>query len=245
VALEVDIIKRLPEFDLEISFTCKKGQLSVFVGPSGAGKTTLIRIIAGLERPDQGRIAYDGEIWVDTEQGIFLTPQRRRLGYVFQEYTLFPHLNVYKNVAFAAQDEEEIERLLRQFGIRHLKDSMPDKISGGERQRCAICQNLARRPRVLLLDEPFSALDFPIRKKLRQELKTLKKGLSFPTVYVTHDLTEALFLGDHVSPIVDGKIVPRWLEDQLQDVMEDFVWMDRNFKTLEKTKNSKFKSYDF
>ncbi len=236
MALEVDIIKTLPDFDLEVSFTCKKGELSVFVGPSGAGKTTLVRIIAGLEKPDKGRIAYDGEVWVDTKQGIFLAPQKRRLGYVFQEYTLFPHLNVYKNVAFAAQDGEEIERLLKQFGIRHLKDSMPDRISGGERQRCAICQNLARGPQVLLLDEPFSALDFPIRKKLRQELKTLKKGLSFPTVYVTHDLTEALFLGDNVSPIVQGKIVPQWLEDQMEDVMEDFVWMDRYFKTLEKTK---------
>ena len=226
MALEVDIKKTLPEFDLEVSFTCKKGELNVFVGPSGAGKTTLIRIIAGLERADKGFIAYEGEIWVDTKRGIFLPPQKRRLGYVFQEYTLFPHLSVYRNVAFAAPDKEEIEGLLKIFGIWHLKDSMPDKISGGERQRCAICQNLARRPRVLLLDEPFSALDFPIRKKLRQELKALKKDLSFPMVYVTHDLTEALFLGDHVLPIVLGKPAPAWLQDQLENLMEDYAWMD-------------------
>jgi molybdate transport system ATP-binding protein len=226
MALEVDIRKTLSDFDLDISFTCKKGELNVFVGPSGAGKTTLIRIIAGLESPDKGFIAYDGEIWVDTKQGIFLPPQKRRLGYVFQEYTLFPHLSVYGNVGFAAPDEKEIESLLKIFGIWHLKDSMPDKISGGERQRCAICQNLARQPRVMLLDEPFSALDFPIRKKLRQELKALKKDLSFPIVYVTHDLTEALFLGDHVLPIVFRKPAPAWLQDQMENLMEDYAWMD-------------------
>ncbi len=227
MALEVDVMKTLPAFDLEVSFTCKKGELNVFIGPSGSGKTTLIRLIAGLEEVDKGFIAYDGEVWVDTEKRVCLPPQKRRLGYVFQEYTLFPHLSVYNNVAFAAADEREIEGLLRSFGIWRLRNSMPGKISGGEKQRCAICQNLARRPQVLLLDEPFSALDFPIRKKLRQELKTLKKDLAFPTVYVTHDLTEALFLGDHVLPIVRGKIVPAWLHNQLENVMEDYAWMDR------------------
>ncbi len=230
MTLEVDIGKALPEFDLEIKFTCKKGELNVFVGPSGAGKTTLVRIIAGLEKVDKGYIAFDGEEWVNTEKGIFLTPQQRRLGYVFQEYTLFPHLNIYKNVAFAAPNEVEIERLLKFFGIWHLKDSMPNKISGGERQRCAICQNLARQPQVLLLDEPFSALDFPIRKKMRQELKALKKDLTFPMVHVTHDLTEALFLGDNVFPMVQGKLVPSWLQDQLENVMEDYAWMDKHCK---------------
>jgi len=234
MALEVDIMKSLPEFDLEVSFTCKKGELNVFIGPSGAGKTTLIRIIAGLEKADKGYIAHDGDIWVDTKQGIYLPPQKRQLGYVFQEYTLFPHLSVYNNVAFAAPEEGEIERLLKVFGIWHLKDAMPNKISGGERQRCAICQNLARQPHVLLLDEPFSALDLPIRKKLRQELKMLKKDLSFPMVYVTHDLPEALFLGDNVLPIVKGKIVPAWLQDQLKNVIEDYVWMDRYMRDVGK-----------
>ncbi len=232
MTLEVDIKKRLPDFDLEISFTCKKGELGVFIGPSGAGKTTLIRIIAGLERPDQGYIAYDGNIWVDTRRRISLPPQKRHLGYVFQDYTLFPHLTVYQNVAFASMDQGEIEALLKFFGIWHLKNSMPDKISGGERQRAAICQNLARHPQVLLLDEPFSALDFPIRKRLRQELKALKKDLAFPVVYVTHDLAEALFLGDNIVPIVSGKHEPAWLSNQLEDVMDDYAWMDRHINKI-------------
>ena len=126
---------------------------------------------------DEGYISYNDKTWVDIDQGISLPTQKRRLGFVFQDYTLFPHLNVYKNVAFASVDESEVEGLLKLFEIWHLRDSMPHKISGGERQRCAICQNLARHPQVLLLDEPFSALDVAIRKKLREGLKNIKKDL--------------------------------------------------------------------
>jgi molybdate transport system ATP-binding protein len=219
--LKVDIKKALNDFDLEVSFTCKRGTLNVLIGPSGAGKTTIIRMIAGLQRPDDGRIAYNGETWVDVEKGIFLPPQKRRLGYVFQEYTLFPHLSVYKNVAFAAIDKNDIERLLKLFGIWHLKDSRPHKISGGERQRCAICQNLARRPQALLLDEPFSALDVEIRKKLRQELKALKEKLSIPIIHVTHDLSEALFLGDDILPVVRGRIDRNWLQPHVAGLFDD------------------------
>jgi molybdate transport system ATP-binding protein len=219
--LRVDIKKALTEFDLEVSFTCRRGTLNVLIGPSGAGKTTIIRMIAGLERPDKGRIAYNGEAWVDVDKGLFLPPQKRRLGYVFQEYTLFPHLSVYKNVAFAATDKGDIERLLKLFGIWHLRDHRPYRISGGERQRCAICQNLARRPQALLLDEPFSALDVENRRRLRRELKTLKNKVSLPMIHVTHDLREALFLGDEILPMVRGKVTPGWLDCQLEEMADE------------------------
>lgn len=225
--LKVDIKKALTEFDLEVSFTCRRGTLNVLIGPSGAGKTTIIRMIAGLERPDEGRIAYNGETWVDVERGLFLPPQKRRLGYVFQEYTLFPHLSVYKNVAFAATDEGDIERLLKLFGIWHLRDHRPNRISGGERQRCAICQNLARRPQALLLDEPFSALDVDIRKKLRQELKALKEKLSIPIIHVTHDLSEALYLGDDILPVVRGRIDRSWLQPHVAALFDDEIYARR------------------
>jgi molybdate transport system ATP-binding protein len=180
--LEVSVKKALPSFDLNLSFKVESGELKVLIGPSGAGKSTIIRMIAGLEKPDEGLIEYHGEKWVDTARKIFLKPQKRNVGYVFQDYRLFPHLTVYQNAAFAAQDKSKVEDLLHLFGIWDLKDFMPHKISGGERQRCAICQNLARSPRVLLLDEPFSALDVENRRKLRRELKALKREMPLPPI---------------------------------------------------------------
>ena len=209
--LNISIKKKLPHFDLDVSFSCRKSRLLALVGPSGAGKTTIIRILAGLDRPDEGKITYNGEIWVDTDKKIFRSPQERHLGYVFQEYTLFPHLTVAKNVAISADDKEDVSSLLQRFNIRHLGDRKPDKISGGERQRCAICQAMARRPRLLLLDEPFSALDAVTRRNLREEVRKLKRELSIPVIHVTHDISEALYLGDDVLPMVNGKIVRKWM----------------------------------
>ena len=228
--LDVQIRKTLANFDLEVSFSARMGELKVITGPSGAGKTTIVRMIAGLERPDEGTITYNGETWVDTKRGLFLPPQKRRVGYVFQEYTLFPHMNVYRNIAFAAFDEEDVERLMKVFDIWPLRDQNPDRISGGERQRAAICQNLARRPRVLLLDEPFSALDGEIRRKLRHELKALKEQLSLPMIHVTHDLSEALFLGDEILSLVKGKIAQDWLEHQLREIAENGAWISKGWR---------------
>jgi len=219
--LDVSVKKTLPNVEIDISFRIGAGELKVITGPSGAGKSTIVRLIAGLERPDQGVIVYKGVTWVDRERGIFLPPQKRHLGFVFQDYTLFPHLSVYKNVAFAAQDASEVKRHLKRFGIWHLRDSMPHKISGGERQRCAICQNLVRRPKVLLLDEPFSALDVENRRRLRKELKALKEELSIPIIHVTHDLNEALVLGDDIVSVVRGKMAPEWFRHQVEEARED------------------------
>lgn len=221
MVLEVHLEKVLPEFKLSVSFTVRRGELKVIVGPSGAGKTTIVRLIAGLERPDRGRITYNGETWVDTRKRIFIRTQKRRLGCVFQDYGLFPHLTVYGNAAFAAKRKRDVERFLKLLGIWHLRDAMPHQISGGERQRCAICQNLLREPRVLLFDEPFSALDAENRRRLRREMIALKGTLRIPIVHVTHDLREALFLGDGVLSIVQGRVVPGWLERQLEEERRD------------------------
>ena len=212
MALDLKIKRRLHYFDMDLSLSCDDGRMLVLIGPSGGGKTTLVRMLAGLATPDAGRIAFHGETWFDSAQGINVTPQKRRIGYVFQEYTLFPHLSLYENAAFAAVDKKEVDDLLALFGIGHLRRRKPHLVSGGERQRCALCQALARRPRMLLLDEPFSALDVVTRRGLREELKALKKEMDFPILYVTHDIGEALFLADEILPIVDGRIDREWMQ---------------------------------
>jgi len=211
VVLDARINMRLKHFDLKVSFSCEDRKLLVIVGPSGAGKTTIIRTIAGLQRVGEGKITYGDETWSDSGKRIHVPPRKRGLGYVFQEFSLFPHLSVYKNVAFAAKDKGNVDDLLRQFDIWHLRDYKPSRISGGERQRCAICQALARSPRVLLLDEPFSALDALTRRNLRDMLKSLKHELGIPIIHVTHDIREALFLGDDVLPVVQGRVVNKWM----------------------------------
>lgn len=215
MTIEASLKKGLKYFDLDVSFSCAKNNMLVMIGPSGGGKTTIIRMLAGLGKPAEGRIIFDNEIWLDSAQNINLTPQKRRLGYVFQDYNLFPHLNLFDNAAFAAVDKKEVDELFSIFKIGHLKKRKPHMVSGGERQRCAICQALARHPRILLLDEPFSALDAVTRRGLREELKNLKGNMSFPIIYVTHDITEALYLADEILPVVDGKIDHQWMQKMI------------------------------
>ncbi|MCF6291599.1 MAG: ATP-binding cassette domain-containing protein [Desulfobacterales bacterium] len=212
MALEARIIKKMPGFTIDVAFGCDTGRLLAMVGPSGAGKTTIIRILAGLERPDFARITCNGRVWADTDQKIWLPARKRQLGYVFQEFTLFPHLNVAGNVAFGARDSRRVDELLRLFGIRHLRDRRVQKISGGERQRVALAQALAREPEVLLLDEPFSALDPLTRGKLRQDMLAYKSRFRLPIIHVTHDLQEAALLADQLLPMTEGRIAPAWLE---------------------------------
>lgn len=214
MTLKINIRKQLPNFALDVALDCNPGTLTAIVGPSGAGKSTLVRIIAGLERPDSGSISLAGKVWVDTATQNFAKPQQRGLGLVFQEYTLFPHLNVSKNVAFAAKDKGCVSDLLNKFGISHIAESKPSNISGGERQRAAFCQALAREPVLLLLDEPFSALDIATREGLRKELRELKSELNIPIIHVTHDLEEAYYLADSIFVLENGHESPEWLERQ-------------------------------
>lgn len=214
MTLHVDIRKKLANFTLDISLFCPSGTIKAIVGPSGAGKSTLIRIIAGLERPDEGVISLGSEFWDDTSRDLHMSPQKRGVGLVFQEYALFPHLSVRNNVAFAAVYTYCIQGLLDQFGIAHIADRKPSAISGGERQRAAFCQALAREPIVLLLDEPFSALDIGTRTSLRNELKGLKDKLNIPIIHITHDLEEAFYLADDIFVMENGRASPQWLERQ-------------------------------
>lgn len=208
--------KQLGHFRLELELACQKGKTLCIVGPSGSGKTTMLRLLAGLERPDSGRICMGRDVWQDSAKGVFLPPRKRSAGLVFQDYSLFPHMTLWQNVLYAAQNESMPTRLLKAFGIAHLKDMRPNRISGGERQRGALCQALARKPQLLLLDEPFSALDLETRLELRHVLQKMQQETPLCMVHVTHDLNEALFLGDKILPVVKGRAAPEWLERQLQ-----------------------------
>ena len=175
------------------------------VGPSGAGKSSVLRAIAGLLRPDAGRIALGSEVWLDAERRVSLPPERRSVGLVFQEYALFPHLSVEANVGFGGK--ARAAELLERFRISDLARARPGDLSGGERQRVALARALARDPAVLLLDEPLSALDAHTKGTVRAELGALLRELNLPTVLVTHDFEDAAALADRVGVIVDGRIL--------------------------------------
>jgi molybdate transport system ATP-binding protein len=177
------------------------------VGPSGAGKTTVLRAVAGLARPDRGRIGLDGRPWFDSEAGVSLPPEERSVGLVFQDYALFPHLSVRSNVAFGARPGgSSVDELLERFRITHLEAAKPGLLSGGERQRVALARALARRPEVLLLDEPLSALDAHTRGHVRDELRELLDELALPTIFITHDFHDAAVLAGRAAVIVAGEL---------------------------------------
>ena len=207
MALDLELTHSLRSFVAALELRVRDGATFALVGPSGAGKTTVLRAISGLLAPDEGRIAVAGETWLDTRRRIDLPPERRRVGYLFQEYALFPHLDVTGNVRFGAANGSDVRALLERFRIGHLARARVDALSGGERQRVALARALARDPTVLLLDEPLAALDAHTRAAVRSELREILAGLAIPTVLVTHDFEDAAALAERVGVIVDGRIL--------------------------------------
>ena len=202
--LHVDLDHALRSFRLSLALDVATETVAL-VGPSGAGKTSVLRAIAGLLRPERGRIALGDDTWLDTASRVDLPPERRRVGLVFQEYALFPHLTVRGNVAFGGRDR--VDELLERFGISGLAEARPGAISGGERQRVALARALARDPGVLLLDEPLSALDAHTRRRVRTELREVLGDLGLPALIVTHDFEDATSLADRVGVLVEGRLL--------------------------------------
>jgi molybdate transport system ATP-binding protein len=187
-------------------------QLTVLFGASGSGKTTILRCLAGLEQPDAGSIRFGGEAWFDADKKINLPPRRRHLGFVPQDYALFPHLTVSGNIAYglyqlpAAEQAARIAEAIRWLGLEGLETRYPRELSGGQQQRVALARAVVCRPRLLLLDEPLSALDGPTRQRLRGELREWLVRLAIPTLIVTHDRGEALAFGDQMVVMAEGRI---------------------------------------
>ena len=205
--LTVHFTHPLRSFDASVQLTVPDGATTALVGPSGAGKTTVLRVVAGLLRPRLGVVALGERTWLDTRKGIDVPPERRKVGYLFQEYALFPHLDVLANVRFGAGRNAHVAELLERFKISHLTAARVSELSGGERQRVALARALALEPGVLLLDEPLSALDAHTKATVRIELHELLRELALPTILVTHDFADAAALADQVGVIVDGTIL--------------------------------------
>lgn len=208
MALEVMARAQTP-IPLEVAFRAEPGELLALVGHSGSGKTTLLRMIAGLWRPDVARVVVAGTPWLDTAARIDLPTHRRRVGIVFQNYALFPHMTAVQNVMAAMNraDPAGAAHYLDMVNLRGLTDRRPAQLSGGEQQRVALARALARKPQALLLDEPFSAVDRATREKLHAEIIALRVHLSMPVVLVTHDMNEAQLLADRMVVIERGRVV--------------------------------------
>jgi molybdate transport system ATP-binding protein len=196
---------------LAANFSCARGEMLALVGPSGSGKSTILRSIAGLYRPRQGSVTVNGAPWLDTEGGVSLPPHRRRVGMVFQNYGLFPHMTALENVATAVeqkgarQPRQRAGELLELVHLGGLEQRRPSQLSGGQQQRVAVARALARDPDVLLLDEPFSAVDRATRERLYREVAALRQALSMPTILVTHDIDEGAMLADRICVLHRGR----------------------------------------
>jgi molybdate transport system ATP-binding protein len=213
VGLEVELRQAAP-IPLNVKFSVAAGEFMALAGPSGSGKTTILRAVAGLYRPTTGRVNCNGATWLDTDRGIDLPARQRRVGLVFQSYALFPHLTAVENVVEAMRDlpasarSREARALLARVHLAGFEDRRPSELSGGQQQRVAVARALARRPHVLLLDEPFSAVDRATRERLYAELSELRSLLlSMPVILVTHDLDEAARLADTATLLSAGKVV--------------------------------------
>ena len=221
--LAVRVAKHLGGLDLAVELLVRPGETTVVVGESGAGKSTLLRLVAGLARPDQGRIAVDDRPWCDTTAGVDVPAWRRSVGFVFQDYALFPHLTVRDNVGFglrglgvpAGDARRRAGAMLERLGVGELAARAVAGLSGGQQQRVALARALVLDPAVLLLDEPLSALDLRTRRAVRGELRRLLRGLPCRTLYVTHNPVEAMFFGERLAVLERGRITQTGTRDDL------------------------------
>jgi molybdate transport system ATP-binding protein len=239
-------------FALDVEFTASQG-VTVLFGPSGAGKTLVLDSIAGFSKPDEGRILLDDDILFDAATGVHLTPQKRNCGYVFQNYALFPHMTLRENLAFAAERRPRLERhrrvneMLEMFKLTESAGRRPHEVSGGQRQRCSIARALIGAPKLLLLDEPATGLDAPLRAEFYEALRQVQSEFKTPMLLVTHDLAECFELAEEMVILHDGRMIqkgsPRFVLDepanvQVARLLGAFNLIDAEIKTLDPGRNT-------
>ena len=213
MSLEVKIKKRLKNFVLEVEFDTREGIVGI-LGASGCGKSMTLKSIAGLVTPDEGRIVLNGKVFFDSEKKINLPPQKRRVGYLFQNYALFPNMTVLDNVAYALKLKKETNasakeialHTLEQIGMSEHLNKKPRQLSGGQQQRVAIARTLAMNPDIVLLDEPISALDVTNREIMKQELKAIQEKFHSTMIFITHEQEEAFYLADRIMVMSEGRM---------------------------------------
>ena len=195
------------KMELTTDLKIEKGQFVALYGESGAGKTSLLRMIAGLLRPDAGFIEFEEDVWLDTESGINRSPQQRKIGFVFQDYALFPNMTIRKNIAFGDPGNDAgLEELISIFELKNLENRYPDTLSGGQKQRVALARALIQKPGILMLDEPLSALDHAMRLKLQDYILRVHKEFNLTTILVSHDLAEIFKMADQVIVLSSGSV---------------------------------------
>jgi len=195
---------------LDVKFNIPTGKLIALYGKSGAGKTSLLKIIAGLLSPEKGIIKVDDKVWLDTDKRLDLSPQKRNIGFLFQEYTLFPNMTVRENLEFAltkGQNKKIVDELLEIVDLGDLQFRKSNSLSGGQKQRAALARSLVQKPKILMLDEPLSALDYEMRTKLQQYILQLHKEFKLTTILISHDISEIIKMSDYLMEIDHGKIV--------------------------------------
>jgi molybdate transport system ATP-binding protein len=219
--LHVEAGTRLGALELDVALEVGAGECLALAGPSGAGKTSVLRVVAGLLAPARGRVDCGGAVWLDTERGVAVPAERRRCGYLFQEYALFGHLSAWRNVAYGLHESPRAEReprareLLERFGLAEHAGARPATLSGGERQRVALARALARRPAALLLDEPLSALDARTRAAAARQLTAVIRDAAVPVLLVTHDFAEAALLADRIAVMDAGRVLQKGSASEL------------------------------
>ncbi len=227
--LKVNLTKKLMTaqgpLDLRVDFCVEKGEFATLYGPSGAGKTTILRMIAGLVQPDAGSIEVDGYVWFDSTKGINIPARKRRTGFVFQEYSLFPNMTIRENLEYALDEKNKTSRIdefldiVSLSGLQHRK---PDQLSAGQKQRVALIRALLREPHVYLLDEPLSALDVDMRLRLQNEIIRLYRTSGSTTVFVSHDIPEVFKLAGKVFVLHEGKIIKSGSAAEIFEISGEF-----------------------